>query len=62
VWNIVATENAICAKCSCYATRSGRTTIDCTLEESLREETDGEVFRVDRVIQNDAVHMEEEAL
>ena len=39
---------------------SGMTAVDCSFGNSLSEETDGEVFRLDEINQNDVVCMEEE--
>jgi len=36
------------------------TAVDCSFGNSLSEETDGEVFRLDEINQNDVVCMEEE--
>ena len=37
------------------------TTVGCTSENSLGEESDGEVFRLDEINRDGVVHMEEEA-
>ena len=36
------------------------TAVDCTLENLLCEEANGEISRLDEIVQNDAVHVEEE--